>query len=73
MITHLSISISLRASNTLNPVAEAKSFEGVLNSKIKLLKNRLVYKNAIRSGIPQGKAISKISTETGYLIPQNLI
>ena len=33
----------------------------MLNSKIKFLKNRLVHKNVMHSGIPQGQAISQIS------------
>ena len=38
-----------------------------------LKKNWLVHKNAMRSGTPPGSAISQISTEMGYPMPQNLI
>ena len=38
-----------------------------------LKKNRLVHKNAMRNRIPWGYAISQISTEMGYPIPNNLI
>ena len=53
-------------------MVEAKRFEGVLickkgvlNSKIKLLKNRLVHKNAMRNGIPPGYATSQNSAKKG--------
>ena len=45
----------------------------MLNSKIKLFKNRLVHKNATRNEMPRGLAISQISTEIGYPLPQSLI
>ena len=37
----------------------------MLKSKIKLLKNRLVHKNAMRNGIPPGYAISQNSAKMG--------
>ena len=40
--------------------------KSVLNSKIKLLKNRLVHKSAMRNGIPPGYAISQIALKWGY-------
>ena len=39
--------------------------KSVLNSKIKLLKNRLVHKTALRNGIPPGYAISQNSAKMG--------
>ena len=39
--------------------------KSVLNSKIKLLKNRLVHKKAMRNGIPPGYAISQNSAKMG--------
>ena len=39
--------------------------KSVLNSKIKLLKNRLVHKSAMRNGIPPGYAISPNSAKMG--------
>ena len=39
--------------------------KSVLNSKIKLLKNRLVHKSAIRNGIPMGYSISQNSAKMG--------
>ena len=39
--------------------------KSVLNSKIKLLKNRLVRKSAMRNGIPLGYAISQNSAKIG--------
>ena len=39
--------------------------KSVLNSKIKLLKNRLVHKSAMRNGIPLGYSISQNSAKMG--------
>ena len=39
--------------------------KSVLNSKIKLLKKRLVHKSAMRNGIPLGYAISQNSAKMG--------
>ena len=39
--------------------------KSVLNSKIKLLKNRLVHKSAMRNGIPPGYAVSQNSAKMG--------
>ena len=39
--------------------------KSVLNSKIKLLKNWLVHKGAMRNGIPPGYAISQNSAKMG--------
>ena len=39
--------------------------KSVLNSKNKLLKNRLVHKSAMRNGIPPGYAISQNSAKIG--------
>ena len=39
--------------------------KSVLSSKIKLLKNRLVHKSAMRNGIPPGYAVSQNSAKMG--------
>ena len=40
--------------------------KSVLNSKIKLLKNRLLHKSDIRNGIPGGYAVSQNSGKKGW-------